>query len=347
MECVHTCPGTCTDLGAASLLPLGSSPLLHIGTARGAASRPEAAHLIMAVHEKKTPAAIFSRPLALLAALPIVLLCTRWCLSSLPSTVTPLPAAPMPPAPSAPPAPRPASVAVAVKTCSAYHGSRLRAMMSAWGARSKMRAFSTDGPVTDGPKGVRANETIIVGDLRMVALRKDTPAEHVHLGNSGEPIALEEADSVRPEAYMASWRKEHGSDGPALGKQTEPALTRRVAKGLEVLYDAFHERAEWFLIVDDDTFVRWGPLRAYLATLDPDKPQILGSPMDSSKMLSPEGRARGASVHCGGGAGWILSRAALAVLRPRLSECLSQREVVKTWCVRALPPRSDATGSAR
>lgn len=194
-----------------------------------------------------------------------------------------------------------------------------------------MRAFSTDGPVTDGPKGVRANETIIVGDLRMVALRKDTPAEHVHLGNSGEPIALEEADSVRPEAYMASWRKEHGSDGPALGKQTEPALTRRVAKGLEVLYDAFHERAEWFLIVDDDTFVRWGPLRAYLATLDPDKPQILGSPMDSSKMLSPEGRARGASVHCGGGAGWILSRAALAVLRPRLSECLSQREVVKTW----------------
>ena len=40
---------------------------------------------------------------------------------------------------------------------------------------------------------------------------------------------------------------------------------------------------------------------------------------------------RGPSKHCGG-SGWAISRAALAAVRPQLSQCLEERDVVLGWC---------------
>ena len=117
------------------------------------------------------------------------------------------------------------------------------------------------------------------------------------------------------------------------GANPPPALTRRVARGLALLYDRFHgdNAVDWFLIADDDTFVRWRPLRAYLATLDARRPMMVGAPVPSERFLTRAARARrGGTTHCGGNA-WALSAPALAALRPALARCVAARDVVLSW----------------
>ena len=106
-----------------------------------------------------------------------------------------------------------------------------------------------------------------------------------------------------------------------------PALTRRVVRALELAHDAFASRADWYFFVDDDTFVRLTPLRARLATLNSSVPMMLGAPIESKRFLTKAAAASGESIHCGGGVGWALSAAAVTLLRPRLAECLSKRDV--------------------
>ena len=58
---------------------------------------------------------------------------------------------------------------------------------------------------------------------------------------------------------------------------------------------------------------------------------MLGYPYDTEGHLTRAASARGGpSVHCHGAA-WVLSRAALALLRPQLAECVASREVRLGW----------------
>lgn len=221
-----------------------------------------------------------------------------------------------------------AAVAVAIKTCGAYQRTRLRTMLKSWAWQAKpMRVIATDQPIVS--KAVAENETVIMGDVEY----SETVTDEEYIGWLGEPRFLREAASPRVAAYVPQWRERDELVRRAQAKRQDipPAITRRVARALEVLYDAFAERAEWYLIVDDDTFVRFGPLRAYLATLNASTPMMVGTPVDSHQFLTSAAIAsHGESTHCGGPS-WAISRAALALLRPRLAECLRARDVRLAW----------------
>ena len=248
-----------------------------------------------------------------------------------------------------------AAVAVAVKTCGAFHETRLRAWMHAWGKRAPMRVFATD-TLLPTQLAIRSNETVVMPDF--VAYRKHSKssssqeanqeafwswhaeegihftqaelgeAEAHHFGWQDEAIFVGEAPSTaRSVPYVPGWRLETDEE-MRRREDVPPALTRRVARALEVLYDRFAEDAEWFLIVDDDTFVRFDALRATLARLNASQPMMLGFPYDTYGHLTAESATP--SVHCHGAA-WMMSRAALALLRPRLEECLRSRAVRLGW----------------
>lgn len=254
-----------------------------------------------------------------------------------------------------------AAVAVLIKTCDAHSSTRLPALLTAWAANAAhMRAFATDAPIT--VEGVLANETVVMGDLEY---HPDSPArgerlswteraqqrarqqqqqfgEHEYIGWLSEVVLLREAALVREAAFVPHWRDgAEAKTTPAAAAQRNdkrreipPALTRRVARGLEVLYDAFAPVADWYLIADDDTFIRLEPLRAYLATLDSSQMMMVGSPVPSFGFLTRLGEKREgawqASQHCAGPA-WAISRAAMAALRPRMAECLASRNIKMSW----------------
>ena len=222
-----------------------------------------------------------------------------------------------------------ASLAVGIKTCGPYHETRLRALMQAWGSRVRMRAIGTDQAI-DGLKGIKANETVVTPDVRyqtVVDKKRPPSTDQIFSSFGGGVRIIEDSSSPRANAYIADWR---GDDG-AKSTQVPPALTRRVAALLKALHGAYRDEAAWFLIADDDTFVRLLPLRAYLATLDATQPMMIGVPVDTTPFLTAEALDKhGKSVHCGGNA-WVLSHAALDAIVPRLAECLEAREVVLGW----------------
>ena len=196
------------------------------------------------------------------------------------------------PAPSMPVLEQPdgsAKVAVLIKTCRAFHQNRLRSLLRTWGSRVDMRIFVSDSQIVS--KSVGANETLIMGDFDTAPAQTDIAGTTFPTWD-GARVRVSEAAGLRRGAYVPPWRgvDQHPSRTDSSVPQgeggTPPALSRRVVHGLEALFDAFHEHADWYLIVDDDTFLRWAPLRAYLSTLDATVPTMVGTPVDSSPFLT-------------------------------------------------------------
>lgn len=107
-------------------------------------------------------------------------------------------------------------------------------------------------------------------------------------------------DARRTAAYIPPWR-EGGEDPDLIDPFALPQLTRRVAALVDAMHSCWGGVAQWFMIVDDDTFVRPDLIRAALSTVDSDKLQLLGIPTSSDKFALPEHQAlHGPSFHCGG-----------------------------------------------
>ena len=252
------------------------------------------------------------RPTVILAALAITLICLGWPQHSLASVDTCQNSGngntgecaddergrpPPPPRGGARPPPNDAndgSFAVGIKTCGHYHATRTRAAYEAWARHVPRRIFASDARNVDDPRVDR--DTAVFRDIPRAA------------------------------PYEPPWaRDDYDPDTDTTNPFTLPQLTRRVADLVERLHDRFAPLGtQWFLIVDDDTFVRVPALRRYLARLDPAVPQLLGAPTASDKFATPDSKARlGRSFHCGGGGGVLLSRALMASFRARVAECLS------------------------
>ena len=195
----------------------------------------------------------------------------------------------------------PGDFAIGVKTCQFYHDTRLRAVFDNYAHKVSRRVFGSDAP---NPEPDFAAQTIV------------------------------EEDWVT-EAYVPPWAydfKRAGKHVKDVDPSSLPQLKRKLMAILRALHDRYIEEVDWFLIVDDDTFVRVGPLRTYLSKLDPSKPMMVGSRVPSLPHLLPEDIQRlGLSAHCGGGAGFVLSRAALEQLRPKLDECLMSKHTLLHW----------------
>jgi hypothetical protein len=92
--------------------------------------------------------------------------------------------------------------------------------------------------------------------------------------------------------------------------------------GLRVLYDSYPE-AEWFIMIDDDTYLFMNNLETLLTKkkLDPNEPWLLGHNMYSTECDGvPVGKAGPAFVQ--GGAGIYMSRGAVKKVLPHLDECI-------------------------
>ena len=195
--------------------------------------------------------------------------------------------------------------AVGIKTCAHYHATRTRAAHDAWARHVPHRIFASDARNADDPH-IDA-DTIVFADI------------------------------PRSAPYEPPWaRDDYDPDTDTTNPFTLPQLTRRVADLVERLHDRFltdGSGVQWFLIVDDDTFVRVPALRRYLAQLDPSVPQLLGAPTPSDKFATPDSKARlGRSFHCGGGGGVLLSRALMASFRARVRECLTGTPHTTLFC---------------
>jgi hypothetical protein len=98
------------------------------------------------------------------------------------------------------------------------------------------------------------------------------------------------------------------------------------------LHCRFIDKVDWFLISDDDTFVRVAPLRAYLSHLNHNKPHLIGGPVSSLQFLLEHDLKRyGPSAHCGGGSGIVMSRETLRRLRPHVDACLTAKHTLLNW----------------
>ncbi|XP_076464700.1 glycoprotein-N-acetylgalactosamine 3-beta-galactosyltransferase 1-like [Babylonia areolata] len=84
-------------------------------------------------------------------------------------------------------------------------------------------------------------------------------------------------------------------------------LTEKTFQAFEYAYKHYFDRADFFMKVDDDTYVIMENLRYFLSHLDPDKPFFTGRHF---KPLLKQG-------FTSGGAGYVLSRAALKRLGTR------------------------------
>lgn len=171
--------------------------------------------------------------------------------------------------PDAPTHPR---LVVGVKTTRFYHSTRAKALWEAWGQQlGHALIFVTDGPMqeaADWPASVIVVEDII--------------------------------DASRTEAYVPPWRVD-GEDPDDVDPFRLPQLTRRVAAVLEAAQYCWGKQVRWFLLVDDDTFVRPDLLLKVLTGVDDTKPQLLGKPTSSDQFTLPAHMERfGPSVHCGG-----------------------------------------------
>merc|ERR1712048_83119 len=184
--------------------------------------------------------------------------------------------------------------AIGVKTNRFYHATRARAMWEAYGHRlGHAVTFVSDGAMTEmepGPFSVAVVE------------------DHI--------------DSRRKKAYVPPWR-DPTVKTDEIDPFSLPQLTRRVAALVEVMYDCWHDRTDWYLIVDDDTFVRPGNVEQIISKLDPSIPQLLGVPTAADQFTRPAHQVKfGPSIHCGGSF-IILSRGLVNQLVKYTRRCLA------------------------
>merc|ERR1739848_414523 len=95
-------------------------------------------------------------------------------------------------------------------------------------------------------------------------------------------------DTHRAEAYLPPWRLK-GSDAEDVDPFSLPQLVRRVAGLVSQMYECWHNTADWYAVVDDDSFVRVRELDSYLrhSGLDPRGFHLLGVPVSSEQFTRP------------------------------------------------------------
>ncbi len=134
---------------------------------------------------------------------------------------------------------------------------------------------------------------------------------------------------TRVRAVMRSWGAEVAdrllflSDAPCaeypqvvdleVGKDYESAV-RKAVNGLRDIAPVRFPETDWIFMCDDDTLVYVAYLEEFLSFQDPNRNVCFGQLLQLSPEL-PEFR------YPSGGAGYALSRAACALLRPLLSDC--------------------------
>ena len=189
--------------------------------------------------------------------------------------------------------------ALGLKTCKFFHDNRLKAVYQGWASRVQHRVFGTDAMVQD-PE-IPSGEVVVVPDNR------DSP-------------------------YYPPWSQNFEGDPDEIDPFSLPLLTAKMGGILEALWDRFEDKVDWFVVADDDTFIRVKPLQAYLSRLDHTQPLFIGTPVPSDQFLRPADLQRlGPSMHCGGGAGLIFSKAALRQLRPHIDACLQAHHTILYW----------------
>ena len=163
-----------------------------------------------------------------------------------------------------------------------------------------------------------------------VGTMSDMPGEMtIYLKESAfDRVELHGPLPPREQPHVPEWR-----GGPAVAEPHElPSLTRRTAGLLQAGHRRLRHRVDWYVVLDDDTFLRVDVLRGLLAQLDPGRPLMIGSPVDSSPFLRPADiEVHGMSRHCGGGSAWVMSRALMDTLVPRLDSCLEARHTRRWW----------------
>ncbi len=99
---------------------------------------------------------------------------------------------------------------------------------------------------------------------------------------------------------------EEDHDFPAVGvggKEGSKFLWVKTRRSLEYLYANYANQADWFLKVDDDTYVVMENLRYFLADKDPSEPIYFGRRLQSG--INTDG-------YMSGGAGYVISKRGLA-----------------------------------
>eukprot|EP00929_Paragymnodinium_shiwhaense_P063914 TRINITY_DN31989_c0_g1_i2.p1 TRINITY_DN31989_c0_g1~~TRINITY_DN31989_c0_g1_i2.p1 ORF type:complete len:394 (+),score=68.48 TRINITY_DN31989_c0_g1_i2:140-1321(+) len=194
-------------------------------------------------------------------------------------------------------------VAIGVKTTNHYHKTRAAASFGAWGRQSELLMFVTDK--------FEQPDSTATDDLPW----------HGH----AETVLVEtQADSQRQIPYLPPWRQ-GGQKASDIDPMSLPRLVRRVAELLKKMLECWGDQADWFFIVDDDTFVRVDRMQETIRSLglDASVPHLLGAPVFSEQFTRKRHwREHGASSHCGGGAGVLLSRGLLRDLVPKIELCL-------------------------
>jgi len=142
--------------------------------------------------------------------------------------------------------------ALGVKTCGFYHATRTAAVERTFAHRIPHRLYASDVPNRIDSQ---------------VAARTVVEKDWVS----------------RP--YVPPWAQEFQGNIEQIRPHDIPQLKRRVLILLRELHDRFVEEVEWFVIIDDDTFVRPKELRKFLSTLDPAQLLLVGHPVPSSPHL--------------------------------------------------------------
>lgn len=112
------------------------------------------------------------------------------------------------------------------------------------------------------------------------------------------------ADSVVPDEGSDGWKADAHKNLP----------------GFKVLHDRF-PNADWYLMIDDDTYLFKENLKALLSQYDPSLPHYIGS---GNVFMGCDGVTKwgdGPSF-AHGGSGIVLSKAAMSVLLSRLDDCI-------------------------
>mmetsp|Transcript_67273 Transcript_67273/g.161255 ORF Transcript_67273/g.161255 Transcript_67273/m.161255 type:complete len:404 (+) Transcript_67273:102-1313(+) len=187
----------------------------------------------------------------------------------------------------------PPSLVVGVKTTRFYHGSRAQVQWRSW--THKMHdavIYATDGAF---PEAEPWPASVLVVD--------------------------DEVDLARESAYVPPWRR-GGADSKQVDPYALPSLTLRVAALATAMYECWGNASSWFMIVDDDTFVRPELILAAVASLDAGEMHLLGIPSHSDSFSTASHLARfGPSLHCGG-SNIVMSRALLEHVAAYAPICL-------------------------
>jgi hypothetical protein len=103
--------------------------------------------------------------------------------------------------------------------------------------------------------------------------------------------------------------------------------THKNLPGFDHLYTKF-PNADWYIMIDDDTFLFLENLEEYLAPYDPSQPFFFGS---ANKFKGCDGvkRLGDGPLFAHGGSGIILSRGALQKMIPIIPQCIKKYE--KCW----------------